>query len=64
MSSGGVLFTPPLTMPVGDPIRYVITLPSVERNGKRVELHCSGKVVRQQEDATAATLERYEFVRA
>jgi len=63
LSSGGVLFSPPDVMNVGDPIKYVITLPTSERAGRKVEQHCTGKVVRTQNDSVAVTLERYEFIR-
>ena len=74
MSSGGVLFTSEAEMPVGDPIEYLVTLPSAA-SGASVRLRCMGKVIRSQavrasEQATgrrpfaiAATLERYEFIR-
>jgi hypothetical protein len=62
-------------MPVGDPIEYLVTLPSA-LSGASVRLRCMGKVIRSQgmqtsEQATArrpyaiaATLERYEFIRS
>jgi hypothetical protein len=71
LSSGGVLFSAPADLAVGESIEYVITLPA--GHGERsVKLRCMGKVVRTQpappgEDsshqAIAATLERYEFLR-
>lgn len=75
MSSGGVLFTSEAEMPVGDPIEYLVTLPSAI-SGAPVRLRCMGKVIRSQgvqglEEAAArrpfaiaATLERYEFIRS
>lgn len=65
VSSNGVLFYSDIKPEVGQPVEYVLTLaPEI---GKRppVKLHCMGKVVRYEEDftLTAATLERYEFLR-
>jgi len=73
ISSSGVLFTADKEPDVGGPIEYVITL---NHDGPQsVTLRCMGKVVRSDRmgplgDETrtgfqvAATLERYEFVRA
>jgi hypothetical protein len=73
ISSSGVLFTTGKEPDLGGPIEYVIAL---NREGPQaVSLRCMGKVLRadrigtsQGEDSThfqiAATLERYEFVRA
>ncbi len=76
MSSGGVLFTSQSLMEVGDPIEYLVTLPStVSGAGTQVRIRCMGKVTRTEtrEEAVelvserpyriAATLERYEFIR-
>lgn len=66
VSSGGVLLTDPSEpMEVGQPIEYMISLPTGRDTGE-VRLRCMGKVVRHDEDqnAVAVTLERYEFVRA
>jgi hypothetical protein len=72
ISSTGVLFTSGASPDLGGPIEYVITL---NREGPQpVNIRCVGKVVRSErtfsngEDRRAfeiaATLERYEFVRA
>jgi len=73
LSSGGVLFTSDGKLQKGDPIEYLVTLPSQgEEVGLR--LRCMGKVVRVDERETeasaarhpfsiAATLERHEFLR-
>ncbi len=72
MSSSGVLFCASERLEVGEPIEYVITLSPGEDPGT-VDLHCLGKVMRSGESddydpkrpfRIAATLERYEFVRA
>jgi len=66
VSSGGVLLTDPTEpMEIGQPIEYMISLPTGKNVGE-VRLRCMGKVVRHDEDqsAVAVTLERYEFVRA
>ena len=65
VSSCGVLFTAPVSVHVGDPIEYAITLPKAPGTRQDVRLRCVGKVVRNDQPATAfaATLERYEFVR-
>jgi hypothetical protein len=72
ISSSGVLFTAEREPEMGGPIEYVITL---NQDGTQpVNLRCIGKVLRAvrmesgREDMPAyqiaATLERYEFVRA
>ena len=65
VSSCGVLFTTPVTVQVGEPIEYVITLPKAPGTRLDVRLRCVGKIVRKDQPAAAfaATLERYEFVR-
>ena len=74
LSSGGVLFTSDEEIQIGEPIEYIITLPSKPGEKEKVKLHCVGKVIRLDKargdsDAktvrsVAATLERYEFVRS
>jgi hypothetical protein len=73
ISSSGVLFTTKKEPDLGGPIEYVIAL---NREGPQaVSLRCMGKVLRADRIGTspgedgseyqiAATLERYEFVRA
>ena len=64
LSSAGVLFQSQADLHVGEPVEYVITLPTSPGEGEKVRLHCIGKVVRFAKKAEiAATLERYEFVR-
>lgn len=65
LSSGGVLFTSDASIEVGQSIEFIITLPT------KVRLRCIGKVVRTERSAdeeiegnVAATVERFEFVRA
>lgn len=66
LSSSGVLFTSQATVEIGQPIEFVITLPTVSE-GNAVRLRCVGKVVRldktRKDPSVAATLERFEFVR-
>lgn len=74
LSSGGVLFTADGRLQKGDPIEYLVTLPS-QTNEAGLRLRCMGKVVRVDEKDTpdasssrhpfsiAATLERHEFLR-
>ena len=65
MSSSGVLFSTDAPVSVGEPIEYFITLPVSSASSQEVRLRCMGKVIRQGEHSmAAATLERYEFVRA
>jgi hypothetical protein len=65
VSSSGVLFTSPATVEVGEPIEYLITFPKTPGSKSEVRLRCVGKVLRNDPEATfAATLERYEFIRA
>lgn len=75
MSSSGVLFSSESEMHVGEPIEYLVTLPS-SGSGSQVRIRCMGKVMRSESPhadqalperrpyAVAATLERYEFVRS
>ena len=75
LSSGGVLFASESQLPVGEPLEYFITLPT-GKNPNGVRLHCMGTVIRLETRPSrttrererpfdvAATLERYEFVRA
>ncbi|MDX1983996.1 MAG: PilZ domain-containing protein [Bryobacteraceae bacterium] len=73
LSSGGVLFTSDAEVYVGQPIEFMITLPT-NSEGAPVRLRCVGKVVRTEKpefeaeenqvpSSVAATLERFEFVR-
>jgi hypothetical protein len=74
MSSIGVKFASESQLPIGDAIEYLITLPGSGRDGAAVRLRCLGTVVRMEPNQRrnskdrpfdiAATLERYEFVRA
>ena len=65
MSSTGVLFKSEGTVEVGKPIEYLITFPKPPGSRAEVRLRCVGKVLRGDHEATfAATLERYEFIRA
>ena len=65
ISSNGVLFSTGLEMQVGSPVEYTLTLAPAMGPRKAVQLRCLGKVVRHAEaEAVAATIERYEFVRA
>ena len=50
-------------LPVGESIEYLITLPVAVDGDEIVRLRCMGKVVRNDPAASAATLERYEFLR-
>jgi hypothetical protein len=64
LSSAGVLFQSEADLHIGEPVEYLITLPTSPSEGENVRLHCIGKVVRFARKAeVAATLERYEFVR-
>jgi hypothetical protein len=74
LSSGGVLFTSDGKLQKGDPIEYLVTLPS-QGDDPGLRLRCMGKVVRVDERevpetgvsrypfSIAATLERHEFLR-
>jgi hypothetical protein len=64
LSSSGVLFQSGATFRIGEPLEYLITLPTSPAPGIQVRLRCVGKVVRLAESTeVAATLERYEFLR-
>jgi hypothetical protein len=73
ISSSGVLFTVEKEPDLGSPIEYIITL--THDGPQSVNLRCVGKVLRSERVREpvheappayqiAATLERYEFVRA
>ena len=62
LSSTGVLFAAEAHVSIGDPVEYLITLPTAPETS-RVRIRCLGKVVRFGNSEVAATLERYEFVR-
>lgn len=74
VSSGGVLFDSEKQLAVGEPIEYFLTLPTGAKDGGNVRLHCVGTIIRLESNQrrnnkekpfhVAATLERYEFVRA
>ena len=60
-----MLFKSDAVVEVGQPIEYFITFPKATGSRAEVKLKCVGKVVRGDlETAFAATLERYEFIRA
>jgi hypothetical protein len=63
LSSSGVLITTDARVPLGESIEYLITLPALSEGDNAVQLRCMGKVVRHDVFASAATLERYEFIR-
>jgi hypothetical protein len=64
LSSSGVLFHSDVTLRIGEPLEYLITLPTSSSSGVQVRIRCMGKVVRfAAQTEVAATLERYEFVR-
>ncbi|MGI8742152.1 MAG: PilZ domain-containing protein [Bryobacteraceae bacterium] len=62
LSSVGVLFAAEAEVSIGDPVEYMITLPTPPET-MRVRIRCLGKIVRLGKAEVAATLERYEFVR-
>lgn len=63
ISSVGVLFSIEANVELGDSLEYLITLPT-SLESEIVRIRCLGKVVRIESTDIAATLERYEFVRA
>jgi hypothetical protein len=65
VSSSGVLFTSTAAVAVGEPIEYFITFPKHPNSRAEVRLRCVGTVLREDPELKfAATLERYEFIRA
>ncbi len=66
ISSNGILFHSDVKPEIGESMEYLLTLVPELGARKPVQLHCLGKVVRHDGDTqtAAATLERYEFVRA
>lgn len=63
LSSSGVLFATEARFPIGEAVEYLITLPIRTEAEAPVRLRCVGKMVRHQGPASAATLERDQFVR-
>ena len=64
LSSSGVLFRTTAPVEPGESVEYAIVLPTSASNFE-LRLRCVGKIVRRTTDSeAAATLERYEFVRA
>lgn len=63
LSSSGVLITTEARVAIGESIEYLITLPVSSPPHASVRLRCMGKVVRLEAASSAATLERYEFLR-
>ena len=67
ISSGGVCFTSPTDLGIGDRIEYLITLSG---SNPPVQIRCLGKVLRSRHPdersqyEVAVTMERYQFVRA
>lgn len=63
LSSSGVLISTEALVSIGESIEYLITLPTTVLGEQAVRLRCMGKIVRQEIATSAATLERYEFLR-
>ena len=64
VSSSGVLFHSVAHLDPGDVVEFAITLPTSTETVD-VRLKCKGKIVRRAaEEEAAATVERWEFVRA
>jgi hypothetical protein len=65
VSSSGVLFKSDTPVEIGEAIEYYITFPKPAGSRAEVKLRCVGTVLRNDPEETfAATLERYEFLRA
>jgi hypothetical protein len=65
ISSGGVLLSDPgAPLEVGETVEYLLVLPT-GAEAEDVRVRCRGKIVRRdgEQQAVAATLERYEFLR-
>ena len=71
VSSSGVYFEFSTPLGVGTTLEFVLTLPGQITKGSPVRIKCIGKVVRvdtggseAESVGVAATIERYEFLRA
>jgi hypothetical protein len=64
ISSNGILFRSEVDLAPGEALEYLVTLNPGSEGQKPVKLYCMGKVVRRVDKGVAATLERYEFLRA
>lgn len=64
LSCRGVLFQINAKFRIGEPVEYLIRLPSIPGMDGEAKLRCVGRVVRCSRKAeVAVTLERYQFVR-
>jgi hypothetical protein len=63
VSAEGVLFNTSPLVEIGEQIRYQLTLPAGSRGMARVQVHCTGRVIRVDPGECAASIDSYEFVR-
>ena len=68
VSSRGVFFYMDATVHEGSSIEFVMTLPSEITQTEPIRVHCSGKVVRvenerETEQGVAVAIEKYDFVK-
>ena len=68
ISAKGIYFTISPGVELGSPLEFYLSLPPQMCQGKRVRVHCSGRVVRREPQAepdrigVAAVIDEYEFV--
>ena len=68
VSSRGVFFYMDAKIDEGSPIEFVMTLPSEITQTEPIRVHCSGRVVRvedetETEKGVAVAIEKYDFVK-
>jgi len=61
LSSGGILFVPGRTLPVGLNVELAITWPVLLRNEAPMQLIVSGRIVRTSPNGTAVEMAQHEF---
>ena len=68
-SSGAYFVVGELSVSIGSPIEFIVTLRNTQAEGERVRLRCRGRVTRSEKvgsqgaTGVAATIDRYQFLR-
>ncbi len=68
-SSGAYFVVGELSVSIGSPIEFIVTLRNTQAEGERIRLRCRGRVIRSEKAGSqggtgvAATIDRYQFLR-
>ena len=68
-SSGAYFVVGELSVSIGSPIEFIVTLRNTQAEGERVRLRCRGRVTRSEKvgsqgaTGVAVTIDRYQFLR-